>query len=243
MINARTKYMATLVAEAFEVQEYEASVSTLSCPLAAPYSISVSLCDPSKLGSLGRPRTGQFELITVANLCSNSFPTCSTKTSLRTGSRVRAQLTSSSTTKSPTGRRTRAKSWSRPARAKISSSPMVSLNLGALLLTTLGEKLKLKGKGVYFLRCTPPGKPITASGTNDNEVLFGEISENTVFTLNTIVNNVYKPLVDKLDGSDWGSCEPEQKKEFMQTFDRFAKEVREAILSLASNIVLDPYPA
>lgn len=49
--------------------------------------------------------------------------------------------------------------------------------------------------------------------------------------------------MDKLDGADWGSCEQEQKKEFMQTFDRFAKEVREAILSLASNIVLDPYPA
>lgn len=28
----------------------------------------------------------------------------------------------------------------------------------------------------------------------------------------------------------------------MQTFDRFAKEVREAIQSLASNITLDPYP-
>jgi dynein heavy chain len=92
------------------------------------------------------------------------------------------------------------------------------------------------------MRCTPPGKPITQSGTNDNEVLFGEISEHTVFTLNTIVNNVYKPLVDRLDGADWGSCESEQKKEFMQTFDRFAKEVREAILSLASNIILEPYP-
>ena len=91
------------------------------------------------------------------------------------------------------------------------------------------------------MRCTPPGKPITQTGTNDNEVLFGEISEHTVFTLNTIVNNVYKPLVDKLDGADWGSCEVEGKKEFVQTFDRFAKEVREAILSLASNIVLEPY--
>lgn len=80
---------------------------------------------------------------------------------------------------------------------------------------TDGEKLKLKGKGVYFMRCTPPGKPITQSGTNDNEVLFGEISEHTVFTLNTIVNSVYKPLVDRLDGADWGSCEQEQKKEFM----------------------------
>ena len=107
----------------------------------------------------------------------------------------------------------------------------------------LGEKEKLKGKGVYFLRCTvPAGKPITASGTNDNEVLFGEINEHTVYSLNTIVNNVYKPLVDKLDNNDWGACEAEQKKEFMQTFDRFAKEVQEAIKSLQSNIVLDPYP-
>lgn len=91
------------------------------------------------------------------------------------------------------------------------------------------------------MRCTPPGKPISVSGTNDAEVLFGEINEHTVFTLNTVVNNVYKPLVDKLDGADWGSCEPEQKREFMQTFDRFAKEVREAIQSLASNITLAPY--
>jgi len=107
----------------------------------------------------------------------------------------------------------------------------------------LGEKEKIKGKGVYFMRCTvPPGRPITTTATNDNEVLFGEISEHTVFTLNTIVNNVYKPLVDKLDNNDWGSCEADQKKEFMQTFDRFAKEVQEAIKSLQSNIVLDPYP-
>lgn len=91
------------------------------------------------------------------------------------------------------------------------------------------------------MRCTPPGKPINAAGTNDNEVLFGEINEHTVFTLNTIVNNVYKPLVDRLEGNDWGACEPDQKREFMQTFDRFAKEVREAIQSLASNIVLEPY--
>ena len=65
------------------------------------------------------------------------------------------------------------------------------------------------------MRCVLPGKPITPAGTNDNEVLFGELNEHTVFTLNTIVNNVYKPLIDRLDSGDWGSCEPEHKKEFM----------------------------
>jgi len=40
-----------------------------------------------------------------------------------------------------------------------------------------GEKEKLRGKGIYFVRCTPPGKAINSQGQNDNEVLFGEISD------------------------------------------------------------------
>ena len=80
-------------------------------------------------------------------------------------------------------------------------------------------------------------------GSNDNEVLFGEISEHTVITLNTLLNNVYKPLIDRLDPADWGVCEADQKREFMQTFDKFAKEVQEALRSLQNNIILDPYPS
>lgn len=103
--------------------------------------------------------------------------------------------------------------------------------------------MKLRGKGVYFIRCTPPGKKISPSGTNDSEVLFGEISENTVTTLNTLINNIYKPMIDKLDASDWGVCESDQKKEFLTTFDKFAKELQEALKSLNSNVVLEPYPS
>jgi hypothetical protein len=91
------------------------------------------------------------------------------------------------------------------------------------------------------MRCTQ-GKAINPNGTNDNEVLFGEVSEHTVYALNTLINNAYKPLIDKMNPEDWGQCEPEQKKEFMHTFDRFAKEVQEAIRSMQSNIVLEPYP-
>lgn len=72
----------------------------------------------------------------------------------------------------------------------------------------------MKGKGLYFLRTTPPGKGVSLNGTNDNEVLFGEISESTITSLNTLINFVFKPLVDKLDNNDWASCGEEQKKEF-----------------------------
>jgi len=61
--------------------------------------------------------------------------------------------------------------------------------------------------------------------------------------MNTIINQVYKPMVNKLEPEQWAKCEPEQKKEFMHTFDKFAKELVEALRSLQSNIVLEPYPA
>jgi dynein heavy chain len=106
---------------------------------------------------------------------------------------------------------------------------------------TDGEKVKLKGKGVYFVRTAPPGKAINVASANDNEVLFGEISEHTVTSLNTIINQVYKPLVDRLEVQDWGVCEEEQKKEFTSVFDKFANELKEALKSLQTNITLEPY--
>lgn len=74
--------------------------------------------------------------------------------------------------------------------------------------------MKLKGKGLYFIRTTPPGKAVNPNGTNDNEILFGEISEHTITSINILINNVFKPFVEKLDNSDWGVCGEEQKKEF-----------------------------
>ena len=72
-------------------------------------------------------------------------------------------------------------------------------------------------------------------------MLFGEVHENTVNTLNVVVTGIYKPYIDKLTSDDWGLCEPESKKEFMNTFSRFAFEVQEAIKSLNNTVYLDSY--
>lgn len=82
------------------------------------------------------------------------------------------------------------------------------------------------------MRTTLPNKPINLNNANDNEVLFGEISAHTVTSLNTIINQVYKPLVDRLDNSAWGVCEEEQKREFNSVFEKFASELKEALKSL-----------
>jgi dynein heavy chain len=71
--------------------------------------------------------------------------------------------------------------------------------------------------------------------------LFGEISEYSVTSLNTIINQVYKPMVDKLGKDEWLQCTDEQKKEFTHVFDGFSLELREALKSLTDNIALEPY--
>jgi hypothetical protein len=95
---------------------------------------------------------------------------------------------------------------------------------------------------VYFVHITEPGKPpkpIKVDVAQDNDVLFGEISESTVTSLDTIINRVFKPMVDRYD--DWGSCEIEQRKEFNSVFDKFASELREALKSMQTNITLEHF--
>lgn len=75
-------------------------------------------------------------------------------------------------------------------------------------------------------------KDISKAAGNDNDVLFGEVSQHTVTSLNTVINQVYKPLVDGLQIEDWDKCPDEQKAEFSSVFDKFASELREALKSL-----------
>jgi len=62
-----------------------------------------------------------------------------------------------------------------------------------------------------------------------------------ITSLNTIINQVYKPLVDRLEVQDWGVCEEEQKRDFTNFFDKFANEIKEALKSIQSNLKLEPY--
>ena len=82
-------------------------------------------------------------------------------------------------------------------------------------------------------------RPINVNNPSDNDILFGEVSEHTVTSLDTIINKVFKPMVDKYD--DWGVCEVEQRKEFNSVFEKFASELREALKSMQTNINLEHF--
>ena len=89
------------------------------------------------------------------------------------------------------------------------------------------------------MRNTKNSAAINQQQTNDEQVLFGEISQYTVGVLKTLINNVYKPMLDNQSKEDWKMCEADQQKEFIQTFDKFAKELMEAQESFKTNIVLE----
>jgi len=55
------------------------------------------------------------------------------------------------------------------------------------------------------------------------------------------MNSIYKPLIEKLPTEDWGVCDPEQKRDFTVVFEKFARELQEALKSFNSNIVLEKY--
>lgn len=60
-------------------------------------------------------------------------------------------------------------------------------------------------------------------------------------SLNVIINQVFKPLIDRLEPADWGVCEDEQRREFTQVFEKFANELKDALKSIQSNISLEQY--
>jgi hypothetical protein len=111
-------------------------------------------------------------------------------------------------------------------------------------LITDGEKFKLLGKGLYFLRADiKDDKPInTNTDGDDGSILFGEVSEHSITTLNTTINQCFKPMVDSLTKADWKQCEEDSQKEFNQVFEKFSKELREALHSINNNIQLEAYP-
>jgi hypothetical protein len=110
-------------------------------------------------------------------------------------------------------------------------------------VVTDGEKVKLLGKGLYFLRANlADEKPLKTDVEQDDSILFGEVSENSITTLNTTINQCFKPMLESLTKADWKQCEDESKKEFTSVFDKFSSELREALKSINSNIQLEPYP-
>jgi len=103
---------------------------------------------------------------------------------------------------------------------------------------TNGEDIKLIGKGIYFLRCLPPGEPVKITHGEDDTVCFGEINDNSINILSNLINNVFKPQIYSMVDADWEQCTEENRKDFTVHFEKFAKELLEAQRTLIQNVTL-----
>lgn len=94
-----------------------------------------------------------------------------------------------------------------------------------------GKDIKLVGRALYFVKIDPTKKVNKSSGNDDN-ILFGEVSESSINALNMLMTGIFRPLVSQLETNVWGHCEEEQKKEFLSSFEKFNKELGDAITSI-----------
>lgn len=102
------------------------------------------------------------------------------------------------------------------------------------LFLTSGENDKLNNKGVYFLRMVE-GRGVNLNDL-DSDVLFGEITQDTLKQINSMISNVFLPMVKNMDKKDWRECDEEQKKEFVSVTNKFSDELEEGIRSLSDSI-------
>jgi len=109
------------------------------------------------------------------------------------------------------------------------------------IFVTDGEHEKLRDKAVYFFRAVAEGKAVNLDNPCDHEVLFGELLPNTVIQLDSLVNNVYEPLIQSLDVQEWGECEEESRNEFLSSTKKFAGESAETIRSLVEGVSITTF--
>lgn len=110
------------------------------------------------------------------------------------------------------------------------------LNEEKLILTN-GENVKLEKKGVFFIRNTEPGVPAKVDKIDSNDVLFGEISPETLEQLKATISNVLSSFMNN-NHAVWGECDGEQIDEFKKAAERFDTELDGSIKSLKKSMEL-----
>ena len=107
-------------------------------------------------------------------------------------------------------------------------------NSESRLILTTGDNVKLESKGVFFLRTTPPGKEINQDKV-DAEVLFGEITPDTLKQLRSTINIILDSFI--LSAKEgWGDCDEEQIDEFKKAASKFESELESSITSLENSL-------
>jgi dynein heavy chain, axonemal len=93
-------------------------------------------------------------------------------------------------------------------------------------------------KCCYFVRNVQPGTGLDLSKSGDADLLFGELGESALGTIEAILSQSYRPMLDTYD--NWGKVDDEQKNDFIGEVGSFITNINEALNSFASGLELRP---
>lgn len=91
-------------------------------------------------------------------------------------------------------------------------------------------------KSCYFIRNIPAGSVTDVMKSGDADILFGEVGDSPLLTIEAILSQSYRPMLDSYD--NWGRVDEEQKGDFISQVSSFITNINETLTSFASGLEL-----
>ncbi|CAM9799127.1 unnamed protein product [Ectocarpus fasciculatus] len=102
-----------------------------------------------------------------------------------------------------------------------------------------GNAGSMSDKCCYFVRNVQPGVSLDTTKSGDSDLLFGELGTSALGTIEAILSQTYRPMLDSYD--NWGKVDEEQKNDFISEIGSFINNINEALSSFESGLSLrDP---
>jgi hypothetical protein len=91
-------------------------------------------------------------------------------------------------------------------------------------------------KCCYFIRNVPVGTALDLLKCGENDLLFGELGTSALGTIEAILSQSYRPMLDSFE--QWGKVDDEQKNDFISEIGSFITNINDALNSFASGLEL-----
>ena len=91
-------------------------------------------------------------------------------------------------------------------------------------------------KCCYFIRNVPVGMALDLLKCGENDLLFGELGTSALGTIEAILSQSYRPMLDSFE--QWGKVDDEQKNDFISEIGSFITNINDALNSFASGLEL-----
>lgn len=91
-------------------------------------------------------------------------------------------------------------------------------------------------KCCYFIRAVPAGATVDMMKSGDSDILFGELGSSALASIEAILSQSYRPMLDSYD--NWGKVDDEQRGDFIVEMSSFITNINEALTSFASGLEL-----